>query len=67
MLFFFNVSTLGSRGKPYPAISNMTTTHDVRKMRPDIKILTGHDYKDMAFHLSVFLSDASNIHFKRSS
>ena len=46
-----NASTLGSKGRPYPDISNMTTTHDVRKMRPDIKILTGHDYKDMAFHL----------------
>ena len=39
---------LGSKGRPYPDISNMTTTHDVRKMRPGIKILTGHDYKDMA-------------------
>ena len=39
---YFNVSLLSLSGRPHPAISNVTTTHEVRKMRPHIKILTGN-------------------------
>ena len=42
MMKYLNVSTIGLRGRPHPAISNVTTTHDVRKMRPHIKMLTGN-------------------------
>ena len=40
---FLNVSVLGLRGRPHPAIQNIKTTHDVTKSRPHIKMLAG-DY-----------------------
>ena len=39
---YFNVSLLSLRGRPHPAISNVTTTYAVKKMRPHIKMLTGN-------------------------
>ena len=40
---YLNVSLLSLRGRPHPALQNIKTTHDVRKSRPHIKMLSG-DY-----------------------
>ena len=40
---FLNVSILGLRGRPHPALQNIKSTHDVEKSRPHIKMLAG-DY-----------------------
>ena len=39
---YLNVSVLGLRGRLHPAVSNLTNTHAVRKMRPHIKMLAGN-------------------------
>ena len=39
---FFNVSLLGLRGRLHPAITNVSTSHSVRKMRPHVKMLIGN-------------------------
>ena len=38
----FNVATLGMRGRLHPAVTNVITTHGVRKMRSHVKMLTGN-------------------------
>ena len=40
---YLNVSLSSLRGKPHPALSNLVTSHDVKKWRPHIKMLSG-DY-----------------------
>ena len=40
---YLNVSLTGLRGKRHPAVSNIVTTHDVKKSRIHIKMLAG-DY-----------------------
>ena len=42
MMPYFNVSLLGLRGRLHPAITNVTTSHAVKKMRPHIKMLSGN-------------------------
>lgn len=37
---YLNVSLLGLGGRLHPAITGITTTHQVRKMQPHIKMLT---------------------------
>ena len=39
---YLNVSVLGLTGRPHPAITGVTTSHEVKKMRPHIKMLTGN-------------------------
>ena len=39
---YLNVSTLGLTGRLHPAITGVSTPHEVRKMRPHIKMLTGN-------------------------
>ena len=39
---YLNVSVLGLRGRLHPSITNVSTTHAVKKMRPHIKMLTGN-------------------------
>ena len=39
---YLNVSLLGLRGRLHPAITGVTTTHEVKKMRPHVKMLTGN-------------------------
>ena len=39
---YLNVSLLGLGGRLHPAITGVTTTHQVRKIRPHIKMLTGN-------------------------
>ena len=39
---YLNVSLIGLRGKLHPAISGVSTTHAVNKMRPHIKMLVGN-------------------------
>lgn len=41
-LRYFNVSLLGLRGRAHPAIQNVFTPEEVKKMRPHIKFLTGN-------------------------
>ena len=41
---YFNVTTRGLRGKHHPILDGPTTTHQVRKLRPVIKLLTGDFY-----------------------
>ena len=36
---YLNVSVSGLRGRHHPALANMTTTHEVQKSRPHIKML----------------------------
>ena len=38
---YFNVSTIGLTGKIHPSVSGMTTTKEVKNMRPHIKMLMG--------------------------
>ena len=40
---FFNVSLIGLRGRHHPALSNISTTHEVKKAQFHIKMLVG-DY-----------------------
>ena len=35
---YLNVSLLGLTGRAHPAITGVTTTHEVQKMRPHLKI-----------------------------
>ena len=42
LMTYLNVSTLGLRGRHHPALSNMTTTNDVRIARPHLKFLAGN-------------------------
>ena len=39
---YLNVSLCGLRGKHHPAITNIKTTEEVKKMRPHIKMLCGN-------------------------
>ena len=39
---YLNVSLTGLRGKLHPAITNVFTSHAVKKMRPHIKMLSGN-------------------------
>ena len=39
---YLNVSVLGLSGRPHPAITGVTTSHEVKKMRPHIKMLSGN-------------------------
>ena len=39
---YLNVSLLGLRGKLHPAVTNVFTTHSVKKMRPHLKMLAGN-------------------------
>ena len=39
---YLNVSLLGLRGRLHPAITDVTTTHEVKKMRPHVKMLSGN-------------------------
>ena len=43
LMTYLNVSTLGLRGRHHPALSNMTTTNDVRIARPHLKFLAGNN------------------------
>ena len=38
---YFNVTATGLRGRHHPILDGPTTTHQVRKLRPVIKLLTG--------------------------
>ena len=38
---FLNVKVLGLSGTPHPALLNITTTQDVLKLRPHLKLLSG--------------------------
>ena len=40
---FFNVSLIGLRGRPHPALSNITTSHQAKKAKQHLKMLGG-DY-----------------------
>ena len=40
---FFNVSLIGLRGRPHPALSNITTPHQAKKAKQHLKMLGG-DY-----------------------
>ena len=40
---YLNVSLLGLTGRAHPSITGVTTSHEVKKMRPHIKMLCG-DY-----------------------
>ena len=40
---YLNTSVLGLRGRQHPCLSNILTTHEVKKARPHIKMLAG-DY-----------------------
>ena len=39
---YLNVSLLGLGGRIHPAITGVSTSHEVRKMRPHIKMLSGN-------------------------
>ena len=39
---YFNVSTLGLRGRHHPALANQLTSNDVRISRPHLKLLAGN-------------------------
>ena len=39
---YLNVSITGLKGKLHPAVTNVFTTHAVKKMRPHIKMLSGN-------------------------
>ena len=39
---YFNISLLGLRGKPHPAICDVTTSREVKMMRPHCKMLLGN-------------------------
>ena len=41
---YFNVTATGLRGRHHPILDGPTTTHQVRKLRPVIKLLTGDFY-----------------------
>ena len=41
---YLNVATLGLTGRPHPVLNGPTTTHQVRKLRPVIKFLSGDYY-----------------------
>ena len=41
---FFNVSLIGLRGRPHPALTVIKSTHDVKKARHHIKMLGGDYY-----------------------
>ena len=41
---YLNIAIKGLNGRPHPALLNVKTTHDVQKMRPHIKMLSGDYY-----------------------
>ena len=41
-MLYLNVSLLGLTGRAHPAITGVTTSHEVKKMRPHIKMLCGN-------------------------
>ena len=41
---YFNVAASGLRGRHHPVLDGPTTTNEVRKLRPVIKLLTGDYY-----------------------
>ena len=41
-MIYLNVSLIGLNGRLHPAITGVTTSHQVKKMRPHIKMLCGN-------------------------
>ena len=41
---WFNINLIGLAGKPHPILKNITTTHDVKKLRIVIKMICGDYY-----------------------
>ena len=53
---YLNVSVSGLNGKCHPALSNVMTSHEVRQMRPHIKMLAG-DY--LTYSMQAAQTDSS--------
>ena len=47
---YFDISLIGLNGRLHPAASNVSTSHNVKKMRPHLKMLAGHylTYEDQS-------------------
>ena len=41
-LGYLNVSLLGLRGRHHPALANVITASEVKKLRPHLKLLSGY-------------------------
>ena len=54
---YLNVSLIGLGGRLHPAITGVSTTHEVRKMRPHIKMLSGNY---LTFEMKARQSGGSN-------
>ena len=42
LMGYFNVPTLGLRGRHHPALANQLTSNDIRISRPQLKLLAGN-------------------------